>query len=287
MTELVIHENTKRQLTNLAANPAHALLLLGPDGIGKASVAAKLLSELIGIPLEKLRDHPYTQWVYPTNNTISIDTIRDVQKFVQLKTTGKGSIRRVICLEHADGMTQEAQNALLKVLEEPPTDTVILLTAQHKRALLPTILSRVQLVHVLAPTQEQLEVHFANHNKDAIRKAYFLSGGLPGLMHGILADDQNHPLLLQVTIAKEVLQKTTFERLAMVDSLSKQKESLDALLSALERIAQSGLTQAASTANNRQIKQWHQIQKQVFAAKDALAKNANTKLVLTSMFLNV
>lgn len=287
MIELVVHESPKQQLANVTTNPAHALLLLGPDGVGKASIAAKLLSDLIGISPEKLHDYPYTKWVYPTNNTISIDTIRDIQKFLQLKTTGKGSIRRVICLEHADGMTQEAQNALLKILEEPPADTIVVLTAQHKRALLPTILSRVQLIHVLVPTQEQLENHFTGHDKDAIRKAYFLSGGLPGLMHGILEDDQDHPLLQQVTVAKELLQKTAFERLAMVDSLSKQKESLDALLSALERIAQSGLKQAASTVNNRQIRQWYQIQKQVFAAKDALAKNANTKLVLTSMFLNV
>jgi len=288
MNNLAINPSTQRHLEALAANPPHALLLLGADGVGKGSIASYLASSLLGISPVKLASYPYTTTTQPTNGTVSINAVRDVQKFLQLKTTGQGHIRRIVCLEHADGMTQEAQNALLKIIEEPPADTVIILTAQHKRALLPTILSRVQTVQIVPPTQQQLEEHFAGRkNNDSVRKAYFLSGGLPGLMQGILEGDSEHPLLQQVAIAKELLQKPMFERLAMVDSLAKQKDTLGALLDALERIAGSGLAQAGKASNIGQVRQWHQIQKSVFAAKDALAKNANTKLVLTDMFLNL
>lgn len=286
MTELVIHSTTQKQLDRTIKNPVHALLLLGADGVGKGSVARLLTASLLSLESGKVATHPYIKIVEPVNDTISIDHIREVQKFLQLKTTGEGQIRRVVCLEHADSMTQEAQNALLKLLEEPPTDTVLLLTAQHKRRLLPTILSRVQTLQILAPTQGQLASYFSDKNVEAVRKAYLLSGGLPGLMQGILADDQNHPLLQQVLAAKELLRKSAFERLATVDGLSKQKESLDTLLSAFERIAQSGLAQASKTANTAQIRHWHALQKETFVAREALAKNANTKLVLTNMFLN-
>lgn len=286
MIDPVISDTTKQQLDRIVASPPHALLLLGPDGAGKKTLASVLLSDLLDVSQNKLLKYPYIMWVDP-DGVLSIDTIREVQKFVQLKTTGKRSLRRAVCLEHADSMTAEAQNALLKILEEPPADTVIVLTAQHKRALLPTILSRVQVIQVLSPTQEQLETHFAQQKTVVeVRKAYLLSNGLPGLMQSILADDQGHPLLQQIVVAKELLQKPTFERLALVDSISKQKEVLGTLLDALERIAQSGLKQGGKTTNLKQIVQWHTIQKEVSAAKDALAKNANAKLVLTSMFLN-
>ncbi|MGH7157946.1 MAG: AAA family ATPase [Candidatus Saccharimonadales bacterium] len=286
MARLVVHATTKQHLDRAAQNPAHALLLLGADGVGKGGLAGMLASALLGVTADKLYSYPYFKTVEATNGTISIDAVRDVQKSLQLKTVGTRPIRRIICIEHADGLTHEAQNALLKLLEEPPADTVVILTAQHKRALLPTILSRVQTLPILPPTQAQLTAHFSGHSSDSVRKAYFLSGGLPGLMQGILTDSQDHPLLEQVATAKELLQKPAFERLAMVDSLAKQKDSLPPLLDALERIAHSGLTQAGKASGTKQIAQWHLIQKQVFAAKEALGKNANAKLVLANLFLN-
>lgn len=286
MTELIIHATTKSQLDRIIKNPAHALLLLGLNGIGKGSIARELVASLLRVAPEQAITHAYVKNVEPANDTISIDQIREVQKFLQLKTVGTGQIRRIVCLEHADALTPEAQNALLKLLEEPPADTVIILTAQHKRRLLPTILSRVQTVQVLSPTQDQLASHFSGQTDEDVRKAYLLSGGLPGLMQGILADDQSHPLLQQVVVAKDLLRTPAFERLAAVDALVKQKESLDTLLSAFERIAQSGLAQAGNAANTNQIKHWHALQKEVFLTRDALAKNANPKLALTNMFLN-
>lgn len=285
MTSLVFHKATQKQIDRIVNRPVHALLLLAQNGAGKGSIASHIAASILQTEPARLATHPYVHWLQPTNNTISIDNIRAIQRFLQLKTTGDQPIRRIVCIERAEAMTQEAQNALLKMLEEPPPDTIIILTAQHKQSLLPTILSRTQVVSIQQPTQAQLEVHFS-HEKDSteVRKAYFLSGGLPGLMHGILTND--HPLLRQVVVAKDLLQRTPFERLAIVDSLTKQPEERDLLLDALERIARSGLTQAGKTANTAQLKKWHGLQKQTFAAKEALAKNANAKLVLTNMFLN-
>lgn len=283
---LLLHATTASQLDLLVKTPSHAILLVGPDGIGKSALAEELATRLLQLDAQALQRHPYYSRILPADTgTLSIEAVRNVQKLLQLKTTGTKPIRRIVCLEHADGLTQEAQNALLKVLEEPPADTVVILTTQSKRMLLPTILSRVQVLRVHPPSQTDVETFFANTAAPAdVRKAYFLSGGLPGLMHGLLNNETEHPLVAQVSVAKELLQKPLFEKLGMVDMLSKQKDSLEPLLSALSRIAQNGLRQAQDA---KTMRRWHTIQKEVALAQEALARSVNSKLVLTNMLLHM
>jgi hypothetical protein len=79
-------------------------------------------------------------------NSIGIDDVKRIQKTVYLKPL-KSNFKAII-LEDAHLLTTEAQNALLKVLEEPPEHTLLLLGADRKEALLPTILSRCQLIEL-------------------------------------------------------------------------------------------------------------------------------------------
>ena len=97
-------------------------------------------------------------------------------------------------------MTTEAQNALLKSLEEPPADTVIILTATSLRALLPTITSRTQHLRLETPALEAFaDIFFTGLLRGSnIQHAYRLSGGLPGLMSVLLESDETHPLVAAV-----------------------------------------------------------------------------------------
>jgi DNA polymerase-3 subunit delta' len=206
---------------------------------------------------------------------------------LQLKTIGRDGIRRVVIVEHAEGLTTEAQNAFLKALEEPPADTLILLTVNNLQGLLPTIRSRVQAITVHLPEASETQSFFGAQSSEPITQAYFLSGGMPGLLHALIEQDQEHPLLAAVTQAKALLQQSTFERLAAVETLSKQKESAFNVLQALLRIAQTGLSQATKKSDAARIKQWHHVIKEVQAALDALNLSANPKLVLSTMMLQL
>lgn len=81
-----------------------------------------------------------------TTQSIGIDSIKQIHKKIFLKPIN--SETKAVILEDAHLLTTEAQNALLKVLEEPPDHTIILLSADSKESLLPTILSRCKLVEL-------------------------------------------------------------------------------------------------------------------------------------------
>jgi DNA polymerase-3 subunit delta' len=288
MDHLVLHDSTRSALKRLIAKPTHAVLITGPSGIGKRAIAEALAAAVLGVAPDRLASYPHYLAVEPDGASISIESIRGLQKFLQLKTTGSKAFRRAVIVEAAQALTTEAQNALLKLLEEPPADTIIILTASSSRALLPTILSRVQTLPVYTPHEAQLAPLFASSPKDeaARKQAYFLSAGLPGLLRALL-DEGEHPMLASVTLAKEVLTNQPFERLALVDGLSKQKDATIGVVEALQRIAQAGIAGAANRTDSPQIKKWHMVRKQALQAREALGRNANAKLVLTDLFLNL
>jgi len=287
--KLILHPQTTTHVAQFSAQPVHAVMLVGNNGIGKGTLAQQLVTDILQLGPNGLANYPYFTRITPDKGTISIDAIRKLQHFLQLKTIGERPLRRAIILEHAEGLTIEAQNAFLKLLEEPPADTILMLTADSQRALLPTILSRVQIIPVAAPNEQTLKAHFAEQGKDAtaITQAFFLSGGLPGLMTALLNDDEAHPLLGGVATAKEILQKQLFERLCMVEGLSKQKNEALYTLQALQHIAQTGLKQAAGKSEPAKITQWHHILKVTAEALAALEQNANAKLVLSNLMLQL
>jgi replication-associated recombination protein RarA len=96
-----------------------------------------------------------------TEGSIGIEDIRNFQKQIMLKP-GKGKNKAAI-IKNAQNLTREAQNALLKTLEEPPNNTYIFLTAETENTFLPTILSRTSIVKL----QEE---QFFDENSEEIRQ---------------------------------------------------------------------------------------------------------------------
>jgi DNA polymerase-3 subunit delta' len=125
----------------LREGPAHAYLFYGPPGVGKREVARTFARALIGTTRAV---HPDLYELDALGEMIRIDAIRELRRDLHMRPFE--SDRRVYLLHHAHLMNEDAADALLKDLEEPPSYAVIVLIADDLGPLPETILSRCQLV---------------------------------------------------------------------------------------------------------------------------------------------
>ncbi len=285
---MLVAAYTQTLIDRIMTRSVHGIVLTGRSGAGKGHAARLIAQQKLGLSsAHELEIHPYLKIITPENNSIGIEQIRDLQRFLQLKTIGTHAIQRVAILEDAHTMTNEAQNALLKSLEEPPADTVILLTAPATRQLKETIYSRIQRLPILPITKAQaLEYFSADFGASTIEKAFAISGGRAGLLYALLHTEA-HPLITEIQRAKEILAGDTFTRLARVDELSKQREAIPLFLQACKLIASTALHQAAAKTSPSAIKRWHHTLKTIYDAEAALPRNPNSKLLLTDLFLHL
>lgn len=286
MEDLLVHPKTKQQIEVLLAAKPHAVLLSGKAGAGKTTLALRVAEELL--QSQNVHMHPYFLHITAENQSIGIDAVRRIADFVSKKTTGQAAIRRIILISDAQTMTTEAQNALLKTLEEPPEDTMLILTTVEQHLLRQTLRSRLQTVEVL-PVNYSLAQDFYKQkgSPETLKTGYHISGGLPGLLTSLMEEATDHELVVAIAQAKQLLAAEPYERLLQVEALTKDRQKLALLLEALQRIALSGLHQAAESGNSEQLKRFHKLSDGLQSAYKAVDNNASPKLLLTHTFLGL
>lgn len=286
MVKILLHPQTKVDLQACLTAQPHAIMLTGAKGMGKYFTALWLAAQLANVV--EIENYAYFLHIQPEKDNIGIEKIRDLQSFLRLKTTGaREGIRRIVIIEDAQTMTIEAQNALLKNLEEPPADTAIVLTAVPSRTILSTIYSRVQQISIKPPSLAYAKLFYTDSEAAEIEKAYTLSDGMPGVMGMLLSKDSGHLLLQYVELAKQLLRQSSFERLVHISELTSDKAALRQLLAALKQVATAGLKQAGLGEKTLEAKRWHQILAESQRAEKRLELSVNTKLLLTDLLLNM
>ena len=146
----------------------HALLLQGPSGVGKDQFAAAMAAALLctgrrerleacgacaECTLTRAASHPDLHWLRRPEDrkTISVDQVRELAE--RLSMTSMRGGRRVAIVTPAQAMTVNAQNALLKTLEEPAAGTLLMLVTARPSAILPTLRSRCQRIELARPDE--------------------------------------------------------------------------------------------------------------------------------------
>lgn len=283
MNKLLLHPTTDYQMQALLQARPHAVLIAGGTGSGKQAIAELFFETILANKQHNILT------IGSDGNSIGIEEIRKIRDFLNRKTTGAEQIRRIIFVAEAQTMTGEAQNALLKTLEEPPEDTMVILTADDPTSLKHTIRSRAQLLLVLPVPHEAAEKYFTKEKypKEAIQTAYYMSDGRVGLLKALLDEAKDHSLVTGIIEAKNLLKATPYERLVLIDGLSKQKDQTGLLLQGLERVVTSGLRTAAEKKNEPNVKKFYQLSKSIQNAGKMLKANTNPKLVLTDLFLRM
>jgi DNA polymerase-3 subunit delta' len=142
--------------TLAAGRAPHALLITGPPSIGKGTLARSLAQALLCTAEQKpcgtcracrrveSGNHPDMRWVEPEREYLKIDQVRELTR--QLALAPVEGHWQIAILDRFETATAGAANALLKTLEEPPPNVVMVLLAQEAEALLPTITSRCQIL---------------------------------------------------------------------------------------------------------------------------------------------
>ncbi len=266
----------------------HGWLLTGPRGVGKATLAWRiarfLLAEapadagLFGAApppgsLDIPQDHPVNRrllalseprlfllrraWDTERNrlkSVITVDEVRRLKDFFGLSATDGG--RRVVIVDAADEMNPNAANALLKVLEEPPTGAVLLLVSHQPSRLLPTIRSRCRELRLATLGAEDMAraLQAAGAETDAPAALAALSGGSVGAAIRLANQDglALYAELFALARAMPRLDRPRALKLAESVSAKGNEERLDLLLTLIDlllaRLARAGVLGAPTEA---------------------------------------
>ena len=180
-----------------AGRLSHAIMITGDKGVGKKVFADFICSLLVcenedkpcGIctPCSKIAKgiHPDVYKIYPAgkSETVRIDEIKPIKENLYIKPNDANC--KVFIIYEADKMNVHAQNAMLKMIEEPPEDSLFIFTSKNSGALLPTVRSRVTNIAIgPAAVNEAYEVllkRFPDTDKSELLNAAELSCGNIGL----------------------------------------------------------------------------------------------------------
>ncbi|SFE56254.1 DNA polymerase III subunit [Peptostreptococcus sp. D1] len=137
---IIGHKREKNMLEHIikSNNVSNAYIFSGPEGIGKRMMANAFASRLFGVSVDNSPDFELIQ-PEKSENSIKIDKIRGINSSINLNPI---SDYRIYLINDAEKMTLQAQNALLKTLEEPSSYGIIILVTKNEQALLETIRSR-------------------------------------------------------------------------------------------------------------------------------------------------
>ncbi|MBU2101642.1 AAA family ATPase [Patescibacteria group bacterium] len=135
---------------------AHGYLLFGESSVGKFLFAKSLANFLENHQFEE-PEHPLKEVLIlaPEDGSIGINPIRDAKQFLSRKPVL--SSRRVLIIDEAEAMTNQAQNAVLKLAEEPPENSLIIIITSGLEAILPTLKSRLQKIYFLRLKSSEIE----------------------------------------------------------------------------------------------------------------------------------
>lgn len=156
MDKIIGHEKVRFMLDKIIKDDkiGHAYLFWGKEGIGKKMVATDFAKKIMTRDGDGTFNESDFKVIMPEKDTIKVDAIRELIGEIYLRPTY--AKRKVFIIDDADKMNTSAQNALLKVLEEPPLYATLILIVANKEKIIKTILSRVSEVKFDSLSEDDL-----------------------------------------------------------------------------------------------------------------------------------
>lgn len=275
MDSLLLHDTARLTLNALVKQPPQGLLLIGPEGIGKLTLATAWAQNICGHATNVRTISP------DEKGSISIETVRELYKAARTKQEG----RQAIIVERADQMSLEAENAFLKLLEEPREGLTFILTALQLESLLPTIRSRIQQL-ALQPMSDDIIRRFVvaknpGISQNDLSQIVFIAQGRPGVAWGLINDDALSKQRERMQLVKQLITAKPYERFSLINKLAADRDNCLATLNAMMRIVEVQVNSAASAA---QLQRWIMVADALEEALQAIQANGNVRAQLLYLF---
>lgn len=274
MKDFYLADSFLAHFDELKLNLPQSLLLHGETGVGLSTVAHQLAGKNPRVfqPIDK---HGEVDMI---GGTISVSAIRQLYEQTRAKTTD----RQVIIIEHADQMSIGAQNAFLKLLEEPSASVHFILTSYHKDSLLPTILSRVQAYHAprISTAQSMKLLRTFGLDENTQRQLLFVAGGRPSMLTN-MGNDSN---LRQQTVdlmtdARNFLNANSYQALTYALKYASSRQQAERFIDAVMTILTHSLYSAPTHSSLQRAQRLDKV-------KSALGSNANPRLQMMRLVLS-
>jgi DNA polymerase-3 subunit delta' len=272
------HEAKRLLAAALAEGPVHAYLFHGPSGVGKRELARRFAAELLGDHARVERgSHPDLYVLEPLGEQIRIDDVRELRRDLHMRPFE--AERRVYLVFGADSLNEDAADALLKDLEEPPPYAVIVLVAERLGPLPETIRSRCQLVpfrrlseHAVLEALRERAPDLGEEKATALARA---AGGRLGRALQLLDEAAARRQEALIRVARAVYSDPAFEPADAVEALltgidergAEAREAAEAQVAALEltgreaeqrvRRAQRGAEREELLALLEELESWY------------------------------
>lgn len=265
MKNLAISPASQSHIEHYKRSLPQAVLLSGATGVGLLTIARAIAQE----HGDRIILQPMLLTKTSTVPQISIEKIREL--YEQTRTRAKKV--RVVIVDDADTMTVPAQNAFLKLLEEPNQSTKFILTSHRPESLLPTIRSRLENCHVAPITKKQTMKLIDDMQGITVQKRaqlLFIAEGLPAELYRLTDDEMVfRERASLISTAKHLIEEDTFTRLTTLHKEKLTRQSADTLVEQIIML----LSRNPSPTGVRRITK-------LLRARERIAAGGNIKLQL-------
>ena len=275
----------------------HAVVIDGPDGVGKQVLAKYLAKAAVcenadapcgnckGCRLAEAGSHPDITVISPEQNkkTISVAQIREMRNEAYIKA--HMASRRVFIINRADQISEQSQNALLKVLEEPPAEVMFILITRARAALLTTVLSRCVVLTLSAPERSEAAEYIISKtakSKNEVCEALERANGNIGLALDIISQTQKSSAYNTASSFLNLfLEDNQFEMLKLLNPLEKDRVATEEFLKSLQVCISERLRTERKTG--RKAKALAYLYEEVKKYIELLKTNANLTLLFSCL----
>jgi len=322
---IVGQEFAQRMLVNMIRRRRipHAILLWGPAGVGKSSLALAFAAALnctcrgesvsaCGVCPSchalKTGNHPDIRVVEPEGQFVKIDQVRDTIEAASYRSYS--SEWKIWVFRHADRMNEEAANSILKIVEDPPSNTVFILTAENLYSILPTVVSRCRLIRLGPVRQEAIEhlliTRYGVPKEQARIQSYLCGGSVEAAIEACLNQSLDKERIAMIQNVRSLVGKPAWEVLKAAAEAAEtaSKPALNRLFGVLsywyrdllifkttqssDRVANIDmLDEIKADANEYSAEGLIFKLKCIFEAQRQIAANANMSLVLDHLYLTL